>query len=68
MDRRLVAFQDMSHGDIKSWTWDFGDGATSTEQHPLHSYKEAGDYVVTLYVEGPAGKARRTKVRDVAVQ
>ena len=28
MDRRLVAFKDLSVGKITSWTWDFGDGAT----------------------------------------
>lgn len=68
MDRRLVAFQDMSQGDIRSWRWDFGDGATSGEQHPLHAYQKAGEYVVTLAVEGPAGRARHTRVRAVAVQ
>jgi hypothetical protein len=68
MERRLIAFQDMSEGEVTSWKWDFGDGSTSTEQHPLHAYQEAGEYVVTLYIEGPAGSARRTRVRDVAVR
>lgn len=68
MERRLIAFQDMSEGEVTSWKWDFGDGSTSTEQHPLHAYQEAGEYVVTLYIEGPAGTARRTRVRDVAVR
>src|SRR4030095_7993028 len=27
MDRRLVAFKDLSQGDINSWKWDFGDGS-----------------------------------------
>ena len=68
MDRRLVAFQDRSGGDITSWRWDFGDGASSAEQHPLHSYQKGGEYVVTLRVEGPGGSAKLTKVRDVAVK
>lgn len=68
MERRLIAFQDMSEGEVTSWKWDFGDGSTSTEQHPMHAYQEAGEYVVTLYIEGPAGSARRTRVRDVAVR
>ena len=29
MDRRLVAFKDLSVGAITSWKWDFGDGTTS---------------------------------------
>ncbi len=68
MSRRLIAFQDMSHGEIRSWRWDFGDGKTATEQHPLHAYAEPGEYVVTLVVEGPAGKANHTSVRAVAVR
>ena len=68
MDRRLVAFQDLSYGKITSWKWDFGDGKTSTEQHPVHTYEKAGEYVVTLYIEGPDGKARRAKVWDVVMR
>jgi len=69
MDRRLVAFKDLSEGKITSWKWDFGDGETSTEQNPLHTYKQGGSqYVVTLWVEGPAGKSRHSKVWDVAVK
>jgi len=68
MDRRLVAFNDLSYGDITSWHWTFGDGTTSNEQHPIHKYTKTGDYVVVLNVEGPAGKARRVKVRNVAVR
>ncbi len=68
MDRRMVAFIDESTGEIDSWRWDFGDGETSEEQFPVHFYREGGDYVVTLYVEGPAGESRRSKVWDVAVK
>jgi hypothetical protein len=67
-NRRLVAFKDLSYGQITSWLWDFDDGTTSTEQNPIHQYSQAGDFVVVLNVEGPAGKARRIKVRDVAVR
>jgi PKD repeat protein len=35
-----------------SWHWDFGDGATSTEQHPTHTYSSAAYYDVTLTVTG----------------
>lgn len=36
MDRRMLAFIDESVGEITTWRWDFGDGTTSTEQHPVH--------------------------------
>ena len=68
MDRRLLAFQDESTGKITSWRWDFGDGTGSTEQHPIHQYQKAGEYTVNLYIEGPGGKSRWTKVRNVAVR
>jgi hypothetical protein len=67
-DKRIVAFKDLSYGQITSWLWDFGDGTTSTEQNPIHTYEKPNDYnCVVLHVEGPAGKAKRIKVFDVVV-
>jgi PKD repeat protein len=68
MSRRLVAFKDLSEGKVTSWKWDFGDGGSSSEQNPIHTYEKAGRYTVVLYVEGPAGKARRAKVWHVALK
>ncbi|MFT3870484.1 MAG: PKD domain-containing protein [Nibricoccus sp.] len=68
MDRRLVAFKDLSVGTISSWRWDFGDGATSTDQHPEHAYNKPGNYVVILDVTGPDGTSRRSKVWDVQLK
>ena len=64
---RVVAFRDHSYGNITSWHWDFGDETFSKERHPVHRYETAGEFIVTLKVEGPEGKARRTKVRDVTL-
>jgi PKD repeat protein len=50
-----VQFTDMSTGNIDSWLWDFGDGATSRERYPFHTYSYEGTYTVTLTVEGPCG-------------
>jgi hypothetical protein len=68
MDRRLVAFKDLSVGKITSWKWDFGDGETSTEQNPIHQYQKPGSLVVVLDVTGPDGTARRAKVWDVQLK
>jgi PKD repeat protein len=68
MERRVVAFQDLSYGKIDSWQWDFGDGASSAEQHPIHTYPKGGEYIVTLTVQGPAGRSRRAKVWDVVLK
>lgn len=37
---------------IDSWTWDFGDGETSSEKDPVHIYEEGGTYAVTLTATG----------------
>jgi PKD repeat protein len=68
MDRRLVAFKDQSVGRIDSWKWDFGDGGSSTEQHPLHQYAKPGNYVVVLDISGPAGTSRHSKVWDIQLR
>jgi hypothetical protein len=68
MGRRLIAFEDRTLGNVTAWKWEFGDGKTSTDRHPLHAYEKPGEYVVTLHVEGPDGKDRRTKVWDVVLR
>jgi gliding motility-associated-like protein len=35
-------------GNITQWSWDFGDGNVSTNQHPTHTYNQPGNYSVTL--------------------
>lgn len=50
----VVSFTSTSGGET-DWLWDFGDGATSTQQNPDHTYLEAKDYVVRLTVSGPGG-------------
>lgn len=66
--QKKVAFIDESEGDINTWHWDFGDGTISTEQNPIHQYKEAGKYVVILEVKGSKGASKLSKVWDVAVK
>ena len=68
MDRRLVAFHDDTAGNVTSWHWDFGDGSSSTEQNPLHTFAKPGSYVTILDVAGPDGKSRLSKVWDVQLR
>ncbi|MEJ0102611.1 MAG: PKD domain-containing protein [Bacteroidota bacterium] len=42
------------------WFWDFGDGAVSTEQNPLHTYTSAGSFTITLKVTNDKGCYRVT--------
>ncbi|RUO27030.1 peptidase S8 [Aliidiomarina minuta] len=52
VDGMTVNFTDESEADsdIMSYEWDFGDGASSTNQNPQHTYAEEGTYSVTLTV------------------
>jgi len=43
-----VRFTDESTGDPASWSWKFGDGATSIVQNPTHTYTAPGNYTVAL--------------------
>ncbi|MCX6272504.1 MAG: PKD domain-containing protein [Bacteroidetes bacterium] len=45
-----VNFQDHSQGNITNRLWSFGDGATSTQHNPVHTYGLPGDYQVILTV------------------
>jgi hypothetical protein len=43
-----VQFLETSSKPTVYWSWNFGDGTTSWEQHPIHTYSQAGVYEVTL--------------------
>ncbi|MBK6995635.1 MAG: PKD domain-containing protein [Lewinellaceae bacterium] len=48
-------FYDLSHHEPATWFWNFGDGATSIEQSPLHQFDSAGIYQVCLTVSNQYG-------------
>lgn len=62
-----VTFTDNSTGDINSWLWDFGDGATSIEQNPVHDYVNPGDFTVKLTVSGTSNTDDETKTNFIRV-
>ena len=45
-----VEFTNESVGAIVSYAWDFGDGASSSEENPVHTYAEDGEYTVCLII------------------
>jgi len=60
-----VDFTSTSTGAIDSYFWEFGDGTTSTEQNPTHSYAAAGTYSVSLSVTGPGGSNSQAKANFI---
>ncbi|MEM9897471.1 MAG: PKD domain-containing protein, partial [Bacteroidota bacterium] len=48
---RIVAFDDQSTN-ANAWFWDFGDGAISNDQNPVHTYTGPGVYPVRLVING----------------
>lgn len=53
-----LAFDDRStdpEDTLTAWSWDFGDGTTSSERHPSHVYGAPGTYTVTLTVTDADG-------------
>ncbi|MEQ1895584.1 MAG: PKD domain-containing protein, partial [Planctomycetota bacterium] len=62
-----VRFTDVSQGAITQWSWNFGDGASSSVANPFHLYRQPGVYTVTLTVSGPGGADSETKTGYVIV-
>lgn len=51
-----VDFLDLSAGDIDTYDWSFGDGATSSLRDPMHIYSDPGSYDVSLNVTSESGE------------
>lgn len=68
-DQPTASFTDETApaGTIVSWLWDFGDGNTSTQQNPTHTYAASGDYEVTLTTTNDEGCVNEFSLDD-AVQ
>jgi PKD repeat protein len=53
----IVHFTDTTSGPAAAWIWGFGDGETSTLQHPTHIYTPTGIYTVSLTAQAAGGSA-----------
>ncbi len=62
-----VQFRDFSSGSPFVWSWDFGDGSTSTEKDPVHTYSEEGSYATTLQVANAFGNDSLTRPNHISV-
>ena len=55
-DNKAITFISRIIGNADNWQWEFGDGTTSTEENPTHTFSEPGDYEVRLTAGNSAGK------------
>jgi len=62
-----VAFADLSANFPTSWLWDFGDGTTSSERHPIHAYTAGGSFDVSLVATNAQGADAEIGVAAVQV-
>jgi len=62
-----VRFTDLSKGNPASWTWNFGDGWTSSDRNPVHKYLAYGTYTVSLTAANANGQDTATMTNYIVV-
>jgi len=60
-----VNFTDTSTNNPVSWSWDFGDGSTSSEQNPTNTFSDPGTYTVELSASNADGSDNETMIITV---
>ncbi len=55
INNATVSFNNMSAGVNLTYLWDFGDGTTSTQSNPVHTYQQGGSYNVCLTIADSSG-------------
>ena len=62
----IIKFEDKSFL-ADEWLWDFGDGNTSEEQNPIHTYESSGIYTVSLTIGNEYGSDTLTKTDYISI-
>ncbi len=63
-----INFVNNSTNKINSYLWDFGDGTTSTNENPSHTYAAQGNYTVSLTTTNDAGNNTKEKIDFIRIQ
>ncbi|WP_176214689.1 PKD domain-containing protein [Reichenbachiella faecimaris] len=64
IDGKTVAFTNTS-ADAESYSWDFNDGNTSSEESPSHTYESNGTYLVELTATNKTGSETKSSVLEI---
>ena len=72
IDGNTVAFIDLSEFAsegwiITDWSWDFGDGNTSSDQNPVHTYASDGLYQVSLIITTDIGSESDPYITEIQI-
>ena len=69
LQSNTVYFFDISTpaGMVDTWLWNFGDGLSSTQQHPVHTYTDDGSYLVTLTITADSSSCTSTHYDTVVI-
>ncbi|HET7437334.1 MAG TPA: PKD domain-containing protein [Thermoanaerobaculia bacterium] len=67
LEPRFVDTSGRGDADVARYDWDFGDGTTSTERDPLHTYGNPGTYDVTLTVTDAENRTSRRTIAYTAI-
>lgn len=62
-----VNFSDLSTNNPTGWAWDFGVSGTNSKQNPLHTFRSAGTYTVTLTASNTSGSDSEVKTDYIIV-
>lgn len=62
-----IKFMDLSTDGPTSWEWDFGDGNTSTERNPVHTYSINGEFDVKLKATNSFGSNTKTESKMITI-
>lgn len=62
-----VTFTNLSTSNFTTWSWNFGDGGTSTLKNPVHTYLSSGSFTVVLVATGPVTSDTETKADYIHV-
>lgn len=62
-----IQFNDASTNIPQNWFWNFGDGGTSTQMNPMHTYAQPGQYSVKLKVTNTLGQDSIVKTNYITI-